>query len=110
MTSIFDGLTGIIAGVLGKPDILWSPVGHDPVSVESVFRHVQVEVAGADGESVMAMAPTWRVPLDPDWPRIPKRGDTIEPGDGETYRILWQQPSGSPAADHFLIFALEKVT
>jgi len=110
MTSIFDGLTGILTGVLGDPGITWLPVGHDAVVVESIFRLSPVEVGGADGEPVMAMTPVWRVPFDPAWPREPKRGDIIQPGDGKSYRILWKQPSGSPAADHFLLFGLELVT
>ena len=109
MSSVFDGLAGILTGVLGSPDIIWLPVGLEPVTVASLFRRMPVEVPGPDGEPVLAMTPVWRVPLDPNWAREPQRGDRVQPGDGHTYRILSVQPSGSPAVDRFLLCALERL-
>lgn len=109
MSTIFDGMAGILAEVLGSPAITWLPEGLPPVPVQSVFRLAPIEVAGPDGEPVLAMTPVWRVPTDPDWPREPRRGDLLQPGDGHTYRLLSNHPSGSPAADKFLNFALERM-
>lgn len=105
MASLFDGVTGILGDVFGAP-VMWQPPGGASVSVQSIFRRVPVEVGGADGEPVLSMQPIWRVRMG-SLPRGPKAGDTIQPGDGRTYRITAVQEGGSPAGDRFVTCELE---
>lgn len=110
MTALFDGVPGLLAGVFGAPSIIWRPDGLSPITVTSVFRILPIEVSDDTGEAVQVMAPVWRVPRDPSWPRAPRRGDLIELADGRVFRLMAAQPSGSPAVDHFLHFRCEDAT
>ncbi|MDT1061898.1 hypothetical protein RM190_08525 [Paracoccus sp. CPCC 101403] len=104
--SIFDGMTGILSGILG------GTVGYVPATgfsrqIQSIFRESPIEVEGADGQIVRIDAPTWRVGRDlaPET----RRGDRITVPDGRTFQIMVVHPNGSPAADAFLICELQIV-
>lgn len=107
MTSIFDGVSGILNDTLGAP-VRYAPRMGEILNVHSVFRRTPIEVEGEDGTAVLIEAPTWRVrkgTLDP----MPARGDQITPSDGNTYAVISEHQTGSPAADAFVIYALERV-
>lgn len=108
MTSLFDGVTGLLGDVFGAPVTWLSPDGASLV-VQSIFRRVPVEVISANGEPVLSMQPIWRVRLG-SMPRGPKAGDQIAPGDGRTYRVTAVQEGGSPAGDRFVTCELELVS
>lgn len=107
MTALFDGVAGLLVGVLGAPTTTWLPEGLAPVAVQSIFRILPIEVEGETGEPVQVMAPVWRVPRDPTWTRDPRRGDRIELEDGRIYRLMAVEPSGSPAEDRMLHYRCE---
>ncbi|MBO9488624.1 hypothetical protein J7376_19115 [Paracoccus sp. R12_1] len=107
MSTVFDGMTGIIARTFGRPDILYLPAVGAPRNVAGVFREAPTEAIDQDGHPILIVAPTWRVERDlvPDI----RRGDRIQPGNGRTYAVLNHDPSGSPADDAFLICELERI-
>jgi hypothetical protein len=106
MPSVFDGMAGILTDVLGDP-VTYIPAGGVPRSVPSVFRREPINITDPDGREVLIMAPTWRVQRDlaPE----ARRGDRILAPDGLTYDLVNVQPTGSPAADSFLLCELERI-
>lgn len=107
MTGIFDGMAGVIAGVLGRPDIAYTPAGGTARAVRSIFRETPVETQDSEGVSVLITSPSWRVErhLVPEL----RAGDMVEPGNGRAYRVKNVWPSGSPAADAAVICELSLV-
>jgi len=105
MTSIFDGMTGIAASVLGAP-VSYLPAGGAARPVESILRRTPVRATGPDGHDVLVTAPTWRVArnLAPEL----ARGDRVIDG-GETFQVLNVWPQGSPAVDAHVLCELELV-
>ena len=103
MTSLFDGMSGILAGVFGG-SVRYEPVEGFVRDVASIFRETPVEVVGADGQAVLIEAPTWRVArtLVPEV----RRGDVLRVGDGRLFTITAIHTAGSPAADAFLLCEL----
>lgn len=103
MTSIFDGMTGIFAGVFGAP-VIWHPAGGADQQIQSIFREAPIEVDGADGQIALIEAPTWRVARN----LVPgvARGDRITVRDGRSFRITAVHSGGSPAEDAFVICEL----
>jgi len=101
MTGIFDGMTGLFTDVFGGSVIYSSAAGGWSKSVSSIFREAPIEVEGADGQIVRIEAPTWRVPRD-QAPQV-RRGDRITLPDGRVFSVMVVHPTGSPAADAFLI-------
>ncbi|WP_176408619.1 head-tail joining protein [Haematobacter massiliensis] len=97
MTSIFDGMASLIAGVLGRPDILYLPSSGVDRTVQSIFRETPVEAQNSEGVAVLITSPSWRVERH----LVPEiaRGDRIDPGNGKRYRVKTVWPSGSPAVD-----------
>lgn len=108
MTSIFDGLAGILSdpAIFGAP-VTYRPQGGSARVVDSVFRRTPIEAEDSLGRAVLTVAPTWRVRHD----LVPEvsRGDQIDPGDGNLYEICNVQPTGSPAADAFVLCELYEV-
>lgn len=104
MPSIFDGMSGILSGVLGDAVTYLPQVGASR-EINSIFREAPIEVEGADGQIVRIDAPTWRVRRD----LVPevRRGDRISPSDGRLFHVMVVHPTGSPARDAFLICELQ---
>lgn len=107
MTSVFDGMAGLLNDVFGGP-VMHRPRGGVPQSRHWVFREPPVEVMDDDGHAVLDIIPILRVPGS-DAASV-SIGDQVEPGNGKTYRVINRQPSGSPAADAAVIFGLELVS
>jgi len=107
MTSIFDGIAGTLNAVFGDA-VTWTPAGGEAQTVQAVFRRQPVRVDGPDGSETLTELPSLKVqrPLAESlsW------GDVISPGDGNTYAVRAGHPTGSPAADAFIIFELELIT
>ncbi|NVK57322.1 MAG: hypothetical protein HWE26_17095 [Alteromonadaceae bacterium] len=106
MTSLFDGMAGLLIDVFGGP-VTYTPEGGTPRDIISVFRREPTEATDSEGHDVLVMAPTWTVThaLAPEV----KRGDRILPADGITYEIQNVWPSGSPAVDARVICELYEV-
>lgn len=106
MSSIFDGVAGMLSDMLGDP-VTYLPQGGISRQVVSIFRRHPTEDIASDGHPVLVMAPTWRVRTD----LVPelRRGDRITTGDGRTYEVLNVQKSGSPAVDAHLVCELYEV-
>ena len=104
--SIFDGMTGILSGVLGGM-VTYSPAGGTGRDLRSIFREAPIEVEGADGQIVRIEAPTWRVGRD--LALEVRRGDQITVPDGRTFTVMVLHPTGSPASDAYLICELQIV-
>ena len=106
MASIFDGMSGIIAGALGDP-VIYAPAGGAAREIQSIFREAPIEIDGADGQIVRIDAPTWRVGRDLA-PEV-RRGDHITVPGGRSYKVMVVHPTGSPASDACLICELQTV-
>ena len=104
MTSVFDGMTGILADVFGAP-VIWHPANGPAVEIQSIFRESPIEVDGADGQIVRIEAPTWRVARD--LAQAVARGDQITVPDGRIFRVMVVHNTGSPARDAFFICELQ---
>lgn len=107
MTALFDGMAGVLNDVFGAP-VIYTPDGGAPQSVQAVFRAAPIEVVDEEGHTVLILSPTIRVRRD----LVPSigRGDQVEPSiaPGRVYRVLNILPSGSPAADAFIVCELEE--
>ncbi|MCW1934540.1 head-tail joining protein [Pararhodobacter zhoushanensis] len=105
MTSLFDGMSGIAAAVLGS-GVPYTPQGGSARVVKSILRRTPVRAIGPDGVDVLITAPTWRVRRN----LVPElaRDDRVSDADG-TLRVLNIWPQGSPAPDAHLICELEVV-
>lgn len=104
MTSIFDGMAGVLNSVFGAP-VMYLPQTGEPRAVQSVFRESPITVSGPDGGDVLIVAPTWKVPRNL-LPEV-RRNDQIEVSGGRLFKVLNQIGSGSPASDAFIIYELE---
>ena len=109
MTSLFDGMAGLLSDVFGAPVVL-TPPGGDAFTVQALFREAPTEVVGEDGRGVWIEAPTVKVRRDlvAGIERLWHVAPSTAPG--RDFRVLSVHPSGSPAADAFLIAVLEEVT
>lgn len=108
MTSLFDGLSGLLAGVFGAV-VRYEPQNSiDARDIQSIFREQPIEVQGADGQNVLIDAPTWRVERN----RVPevRRGDHLRLGDGRRFRITTTHNSGSPSVDAFVICEVQEIS
>jgi hypothetical protein len=106
VTSVFDGMAGILAEVFGSK-VVHTPAGGGSVQVTAVFREENIAVSDDNGREILGVLPILRVPR-PAAGTI-SRGDVIAPGNGKTYRVVAPQISGSPASDAFTVFELELV-
>lgn len=107
MTSIFDGMAGVLNSVFGAP-VWYLPQSGGGWHVHSVFREEPVEVNDAEGAAILILAPTWKVPAN--LATAIARGDMIEPGNGKRYTVVNRLPGGSPAVDAYVMFELERET
>ncbi len=106
MTSIFDGMAGVMAESFGAP-VIYTPKDGDPVTVTAVLREGPIEVAGEDGRAVLIMSPSLQVPRNvlPDIAREDRVAAAAEPD--KVYIVLNAMPNGSPASDAMIICELE---
>lgn len=105
MTTLFNGLSGILAGVFGAT-ITYAPRAGLVRDIQSVFRETPIEITGADGNEVLIDAPTWRVErhLAPEV----GRGDIIRVPDGRQFKVETTHTTGGPAADGFILCELHE--
>lgn len=104
MPSPFDGMSGIIAAVLGDVVVIY-PGGGPAQEVQAVFRENPIETGDAFGEGgFWTSAPSLKIKMT-DADNLGS-GDRIE-ADGRIWRIVNRVPSKSPAADRFVMFELE---
>lgn len=106
MTSVFDGMAGVLNGVFGAP-VAYQPAGGSSVPLLGVFRRDPIEVSGEDGHQLWIMLPTVKLHRS-DVPAI-RRGDLIMPSidPGKTYKVVNSPETASPASDAFVICELE---
>lgn len=106
MTSVFDGMAGVISATLGA-SATYLPVTGSAAQIRGVFREEPIEVAREDGSVVLIEAPTMRVSraVLADV----RRGDRFLLADGRTFKVLNRIGTGSPAADAFFVYELELV-
>ncbi|WP_243612933.1 head-tail joining protein [Shimia aestuarii] len=107
MTSVFDGMAGALNATFGAL-VQHTPSGGEAVEIRAIFREQPIEVPDEDGRNILTVAPVLRVQR-PVADGV-SRDDVIEPGDGESYRVLNALTSGSPAADAFVLFQLERIS
>lgn len=103
MSSIFAGVSGIAADILGDP-VSYTPQGGPTRLVQSILRRTPVRAIGPDGVDELVTAPSWRVRRD----LVPEiqREDLVSDGVG-TLRIVNIWPQGSSAPDAHLLCQLE---
>jgi hypothetical protein len=107
MSTLFDGMAGILNDALGAL-VTHTPSGGAARSIRAVFRREPTSTSDDDGREILVMAPTLRVQIS-DATAI-ARGDAIDIADGAQYIVLNRQPTRSPAADAFVIFELEETS
>lgn len=107
MTSVFDGLAGVLNQVFGAP-VQWVSADLGAIEVQAVFREDPVRIADEDGSEFLLKQPSLRVQR-PMADQI-MDGDTINPGNGKSYRVGAGHPTGSPALDSFIVFELEDLS
>jgi len=107
MSHWFEGMTGILADILGDP-VIYQPASGDPRSIQSIFREGPEDVVDDDGHPVRVVGPRWKVRKS-DAPDL-KRGDTITLQDGRVFEVQAVWPGGSPASDAFLHADLYEVS
>jgi len=108
VTTVFDGMAGVMAKAFGAP-VIYVPKSGEPVTVRAMLREGPIEVAGDDGRAVLILSPTLQVPKTV-LPNI-ARGDLVSAVSvpEKVYLVLNSLPNGSPAADAMLICELELV-
>lgn len=106
--SIFDGLAGALNDTFGAP-VLLSPEASPDITVTAVFRTGPVEVFGEDGRPILIEMPTLQIPDDLADPVV--KGMVVMPSaaPGRSFRVLSRHRKRSPAADAFVICALEEI-
>ena len=105
MTTVFDGMAGVLNSVLGAPVSVYLR-GAELRQMQAYFRMQPMEAAQDDGGSVLVQMPMLEVPkTDADQMR---RGDIVLLSDGQQFKVLSRNPNGSPASDAFIAFALEE--
>tara|TARA_R100000789_G_scaffold100343_1_gene109911 strand:- start:3349 stop:3681 length:333 start_codon:yes stop_codon:yes gene_type:complete len=108
VTTVFDGMAGVMAKAFGAP-VIYTPKSGESVAVRAMLREGPIEVAGDDGRAVLILSPTLQVPKNvlPDI----ARGDLVAAvsAPDKVYLVLNRLPNGSPAADAMLICELERV-
>jgi len=107
MSSIFDGLATTLTDILGETVRVY-PGGGAGIDVTGLFREDPVEAADEFAStSQLVLETTLRVPGD--MASGISVGDVVDPGNGHTYKVVNMTHSGSPAADGFIIFVLERL-
>lgn len=103
MAGLLDGTASLLGDMFGET-VTHSPQSGDPVELTGIFRRKPMEIFEEDGSSSLIVRPTLRV-NEPIASSI-SNGDMVTPENGVTYRVKNRHPSGSPAADAFVIFEL----
>lgn len=106
MASVFDGMTGVLADVFGAPVTISGSVS---ATVAGLFREAVLEQEGADGRVFFGVTPS--VKLRKGTVAALVKGDVVAPSvaPGRSFTVLQAFPSGSPADDAFVVYALEEV-
>lgn len=105
MTSIFDGLAGVLNDTFGAPVTVWDSASIAR-TVQAVFRYEPVEEYGEDNTPSLIDQPV----LD-----VPKHlaggieyGTRVQTSDGARFTVVNnQRAQPSPASDAFVRFQLE---
>jgi len=106
MSSIFDGLATTLTDILGETVRVYPGAGAG-IDVTGLFREDPVEAADEFAStSQLVLEATLQIPAD--MAAGISIGDVVDPGNGNTYRIVNRVQSGSPAADRFITFVLER--
>ena len=104
MTSVFDGMAGVLNQVFGAPVTIIDRAGVSS-AIQAVFREVPLDMSTADGRSVLDIMPTLRV-LRSDVPRLAK-GYQVRVADGRKFKVLRAVQTISPASDAFVLYEME---
>ena len=106
MTTVFDGMTGVLNAVFGAPVTI---LGDFPQVVQAIFREMPYEQEIGDGRTIVEVTPTVQIRKS-DIASLSK-GDVVAPAatPGRSFTVLKPIPSGSPAADAFITWVLEEV-
>ena len=99
-------MAGALSQVFGA-SVLFIPQVGSPRSIQSIFRETPITVVDDNGHDVLIVAATWRVPKTAISDAA--KGDQIELADGRRFRVLNRLPTGSPAADSFVLYKMELV-
>ena len=106
MTSIFDGLAGVVADVFGAP-VTIAPGGASPVTIQAVLRQRQIEVAAEDGEPVIMLETVLRAPSADVATLV--EGDLVTDVLGRSWRVRYRLPPDAPSLDRLEEFVLRRV-
>lgn len=106
MSSLFDGISGLINDVFGSPMTYTTHWGASS-EVRAILRHQPVDLVDDQGLRVRDLGPTLRARRC-DLPDL-RRGDRITLPDGRAYEVAAVWPSGSPAADGFFVADLTEL-
>ena len=100
------GMTGVLADVFGAPVTISGSVA---ATVAGLFREAVMEQEGADGRVFFGVTPS--VKLRKGTVAALVKGDVVAPSvaPGRSFTVLQAFPSGSPADDAFVVYALEEV-
>lgn len=107
MPSVFDGVAGLIRGVLGGTVTIY-PNGVAKVLTAAVFREEPLLASGGFEEAQVTVVQPFLRADRRDVVDL-KVGDTVDPHNGKTYRVISDMPQGSPADDATVEFELEKI-
>ena len=105
MTGVFDGMAGVLNGVLGA-SVTIHPGGGAGQIIQAVLREKQVEVADEHGEAVLDTLPVLKAQTGDVTLLVPD--DLVIGSDGVRWIVRYRVPSDSPAADRFETFVLRK--
>lgn len=106
MTSLFDGMPGLLSGVFGAV-VTYLPKAGGSREIQSIFRESPIDITGADGQELRIDAPTWRVErnLAPEL----SKDDRITVADGRSFKVTVVHSNGSPGRDAFMICELHLI-
>lgn len=96
--SVFDGLAGVVRGVLGG-DVTIAPADGPHITARAVFRETPEYFDGAEGGRAMAIQP--ELVCAPEIAELVKKGARVLPPNGKTY--VYYAPArdnANPASDH----------
>lgn len=108
MTSVFDGVAGVLASVFGAPVTIHRE-GRAAETFQAVFRETPVEQETADGRTFVTVSPTLR--LRQSDVALLRPGDQVLPAStpNRRFQVLQSMTSGSPATDAFVTYVLEEL-
>lgn len=104
---LFDGMTGLFEGVFDGPVTLVRD-GAEDVALRGIFREEPMLRTDADGSEITVVQPV--IKMRAPAADLVARGDLIQVAarPGETFKVVYKDPTRSPAADrHFLIVLTE---